>query len=264
MGTLRPRMSSGLSSLLLVLVVGCQGLTNGQQGWVQPTSEAKLAGNVYLVRGLIGVFSTGMDELQTKLTDVGVRANVFQEAQEDALTDWLVAAYKNNPRHEPLVLIGHSYGADDVVRIAQRLEPHGIKIDLLISVDATTPPEVPGNVTVCYNYYQSQVTDGIPMFRGIPLTLKPGANVDLHNVNLRKDRTDLLVAGMNHINIDKNPLLHRVIVQQVMGVCPPRDVWAARMNAPQPQAQPAAGTVPPQPEQQNSTRQLGTQARTSN
>lgn len=262
MGTLRPRMSFVGLVPLLALVMGCQGLQNGQQAWVQPTSEARLAGNVYLVRGLIGIFSTGMDELQVKLTDVGVRANVFQEAQEDLLTDWLVSAYKSNPRSEPLVLIGHSYGADDVVRIAQRLEPHGVKIDLLITVDATTPPEVPSNVAVCYNYFQSQITDGIPMFRGIPLAPMAGSKVELHNVNLRKDRTDLLVDGMNHINIDKNPLLHRQIVQLVMGVCPPRDTWLARRNAPEQQARPASETVPPVQPQNN--RRTDSQARTSN
>jgi hypothetical protein len=246
---------------LLGLVIGCQGLQNGSQAWVKPTSEAKQAGNAYLVRGLIGVFSTGMDELSVRLNDAGVRSHVFQDAQENGLADWIIDAYKGAPQSEPLVLIGHSYGADDVVRIARKLEPHNIKVDLMITVDATTPPELPANVGICYNYYQSQVlTDGIPMFRGIPLRKAPGAErVVLYNVDLRRDRKDLLVDGTNHINIDKNPLLHRLLVEQVLGVCPPRDAWVARQGAPQ-QARPAASVQPPQ----QPTRQVDTQARTSN
>lgn len=246
---------------MLIFAIGCQGLQNGQKAWIQPTSTAKQAGNVYLVRGLIGVFSTGMDELSTKLQDAGLRSHVYQDAQEHALADWLIEAYKDKPSSEPLILIGHSYGADDVVRIARKLEPHNIKVDLMITVDATTPPEVPSNVAVCYNYFQSQVlTDGIPMFRGIPLKKAPGAEgVQLTNVDLRHDRKDLLQDGTNHINIDKNPLLHRVVVQQVLTVCPPREAWVARQD-PNAQARQAASVQPPQ----QSTRQVQSQARTSN
>jgi hypothetical protein len=231
---------------LLTFAVGCQGLQNGQQAWVKPTSEAPMAGNVYLIRGLIGVFSTGMDELAVKLNEKGVRSNVFQDAQEKALAKWISDAYKVEPKHEPLVLIGHSYGADDVVRVARKLQEHNIKVDLMITVDATTPPLVPSNVAVCYNYYQSApLTDGLPMFRGIPLKLDPSnQTTQLMNIDVRKDRTDLLVDGTNHINIDKNPLLHRVVVEQVLGVCPPRDVWVTRQNT-APQARQAAEVQPP-------------------
>jgi hypothetical protein len=213
---------------LVLLSVGCKGLTPGRMDWVQPKSEAPHAGNVYLVRGLIGVFSTGMDELSVKLNDSGVRAHVFQGDQRSELARTLVAKYKGVENPEPLCLIGHSYGADDVLRVAHTLEESGIKVDLLVTVDATTPPTVPTNVAVCYNYYQSQVTDFIPMFRGIPLKQeKPGSGT-LVNTDLRKDRTDLLQSGTNHINIDKNELVQNLLVRQVLEACPPRDVWAAR------------------------------------
>lgn len=227
---------------LMALAVGCQGLQNGDMAWVQTHSEERNAGNAYLVRGLIGVFSTGMDELSTKINYNGVRAKVFQDAQEHALADQIVAKYKNAPNHEPLVLIGHSYGADDVVRVSRKLNEHGIKVDLMITVDATTPPKVPGNVAVCYNYYQSNFADGVPMFRGIPLTLEPGAKTVLHNVNVR-DRTELLESGTNHINIDKNARVHQVILQSVLEACPPRQTWLASRGLPP--AQQASGTVAP-------------------
>lgn len=213
---------------LVLLAVGCQGLTPGKMEWVQPHSESQRAGNAYLIRGLIGVFSTGMDELQAKLETAGVRSRVYQDNQHSYLADAIVKEYKGVKNPEPLCLIGHSYGADDVVRVARVLNEHGIKVDMLVTFDATVPPEVPPNVKVAYNYYQSQVTDVIPMFRGIPLKLEVPNSGKLVNMDLRKDRQDLLVSGTNHINIDKNELVHKEVVSKALETCPPRDVWASR------------------------------------
>jgi hypothetical protein len=216
----------------LALACGCQGLTPGQMEWVQPTSDQPRAGNVYLIRGLIGVFSTGMDGLSDQIRQQGVRSHVFQDNQHSHLADAIVRQYKGVKNPEPLILVGHSYGADDVTRIAHVLAQHGIKVDLAVTVDATTPKTLPPNVALCYNYYQTQALDAIPMFRGIPLKHeKPGSGT-LHNINLRKDRTDLLEDGTNHVNIDKNALLQAAIVKHIVEVCPTREVWVARHGAP--------------------------------
>jgi hypothetical protein len=109
-------------------------------------------------------------------------------------------------------------------------------------VDATTPPNVPKNVKMVWNYYQSTSTDFIPMFRGIPLTPdKDAQNVKIVNIDLRKQRTDLLEPGTNHINIDKNEKLHKVLVDHVLEVCPPRATWLARHGMPA--SQPSMGTA---------------------
>jgi hypothetical protein len=216
---------------LSVLTLGCQGLTNGKMEWVQPTSDAPRAGNVYLVRGLIGVFSTGMDALSDKINAAGVRAKVFQDLQDGELANAIIAKYKGVKNPEPLILIGHSYGADDVLTVSHKLETAGIPINMVVTVDATIPPTVPTNVAVEYNYFQSQPTDFIPMFRGIPLKQeKPGVG-QLTNMDLRKDRLDLLMPGTNHINIDKNTKLHDEVVQKVLAICPPRQQWLAQHSA---------------------------------
>jgi hypothetical protein len=222
--------------------MGCQGLKNGDMKMVQTTSSDQRAGNVYLVRGLIGVFSTGMDTLGDQLTEAGLRTNVYQDAQRDALAAQLVETYKGKKDYEPLVLVGHSYGADDVVTIARRLDEAGIAVDLLVTIDATTPPRVSKNVKLCYNYFQSTSTDFIPMFRGIPLTPDDDAkNVKIVNIDLRKDRKDLLEPDTNHINIDKNMKLHKVLVDHVLEVCPTRAVWAAQHGGAMPATQPTYG-----------------------
>ena len=234
-----------LTLVLLSLATGCssEGLRNGDLNAVQLGSAKPLAGNVYLIRGWIGVFSTGMDQLGEKLDKQGIRSTVFQDGQHGVLADQIVKVYKGKSNNaEPLILIGHSYGADDVVTVARQLDEANIPVDLLITVDATTPPNVPKNVKLCYNYFQSNGTDFIPMFRGIPLTRDSDAkNVRIVNVDLRKDRKDLLEEHTNHINIDKNMKLHEVLVSHVLEVCPPRNVWVARHGLPS--TQPAIGTA---------------------
>jgi hypothetical protein len=87
------------------------------------------------------------------------------------------------------------------------------------------------------------------MFRGIPLTPDPDAKgVKIVNVDLRKERKDLLEEHTNHINIDKNMKLHGVLVSHVLEVCPPRNVWLAAHHG-APSTQPAIGTaaVPARP-----------------
>jgi hypothetical protein len=232
-----------VSLFLVAAAAGCQGLTNGRMEWVQPNSTGPRAGNVYLVRGLIGVFSTGMDKLAAELNASGVRSHVYQDLQTSELADTIARQYASARNAEPLCLIGHSYGADDVLNIARVLEKRGIPVDMVVTVDATVPPPVPGNVRVCYNFYQSQLTDVIPMFRGIPLKVTPGSETELKNVDVRKNGRELLEPGTNHINIDKNAKVHKSIMEQVLATCPPREVWVARQldNT----AQPAAMTATP-------------------
>jgi pimeloyl-ACP methyl ester carboxylesterase len=224
----RFRVVFGLAAVLLA--GGCKSMTPGQLSLVQPYSDQKLAGNVYLLRGFIGIWSYGVDHLGDRIREAGIRASVYQEDQWRKLAETIIAKYKDVPDHEPLILIGHSYGADDAVRVAKHLEEAKIQVDVVITLDPVTPPKVPGNVKLCYNIYQSNTLDGLPFFRGVPLTpeLEDGKNVQ--NVNIRKDRRDLLESGTDHFNIEKNVRIHEEVVRQLQAVCPPRYAWTARKS----------------------------------
>jgi pimeloyl-ACP methyl ester carboxylesterase len=215
-------------SLILFASVGCKSMTPGELDRVQPASDQPRAGNVYLLRGFIGIWSYGVDHLGRKIADSGVRASVFQEDQWSALANTIVERYRANPTPEPLVLIGHSYGADDTLRIAKVLQEHNIKIDLIITLDPVTPPQVPSNITLCYNIYQPSLLDSLPFFRGVALETESPNTANLVNVNIRADRTDLLEPGTDHFNIEKNELIHAEVVRKVHEFCPPRDLWATR------------------------------------
>jgi hypothetical protein len=194
---------------------------------VTPVSRVARAGNVYLVRGWLGVFSTGIDTLGDKLKAAGVQDAVYQEAQWRTLAATIIDKYKGVKDPEPLILVGHSYGADDIVSIARELEKASIPVDLLVTIDATTPPAVPANVRHCYNLYQTGVLDALPIIRGIPLKADPDFKGKLENVNIRVDRTDLLDGDVNHFNIEKKDKIHQEAIKQILAICPPRAQWAA-------------------------------------
>ena len=224
---------NGLAALFLGAVAlsgGCVSVSNmtpGKMEWIQTASTEPRAGKVYLIRGLIGVFSGGIDTLTEKIDKEGINAHVFQEDQKDIIAAKLAETYKNSADHEPIILIGHSLGADDAILAARALDKVGVPVDVLVTIDATRPTKVPGNVRVCYNYYQPSILDGTGILRGIPLETEPEFHGEMHQFNVREDRKDLLEWDTNHVNIDKNSKIHADIIAKIMPVCIPRDQWVA-------------------------------------
>ncbi|HQY89724.1 MAG TPA: hypothetical protein PK402_13810 [Tepidisphaeraceae bacterium] len=212
--------------IALLGVVGCSSMTPGKMSSIQPVTTNERVGSVFLLRGWIGVFSTGIDKLGVEMNKQGVHAEVFQESQTIALANAIAERYRNMPQHEPIVLIGHSYGADRVVEIARRLQKSGVVVDLIITLDPVTPGKVPSNVKLAYNLYQSNGTfDSLPWLRGIPLTAdEPGPRM-LKNMNIRIDRPELLEPGLDHFNIEKKKKIHDDVIAQVLQVCQMRDTW---------------------------------------
>jgi hypothetical protein len=210
--------------LLLLWAAGCNSLPPGPAGAAatRPALTFPRSGEAYLLRGWRGLWSEGIDRLGDELRGAGVDAEVFRADQAGELGDALVDRFSKRGRHVPLVLIGFSYGADDAVLVAAKLARAGIRLDLLLTIDPVTPPAVPGNVKLCRNYYQSNgPLDLFPWLRGIPLepAERFGPAGRLVNVNIR-DRPDLLEPGTSHATIAGNEQLHRVVVEEVLRVCP--------------------------------------------
>src|SRR3954469_22417206 len=216
-------------TFVLPFLTGCSipVVNPGSMDAVAPATDAPRAGTVYLVRGWLGVFSTGIDTLGDKVKAAGLHEAVYQEAQWRTLAETITKKYAGVRNPEPLVLVGHSYGADDIVAIARELEKSGIAVDLLVTIDPTTPPSVPANVRHVYNLYQPNAFDVLPVLRGIPLKADPDFKGRLENVNIRVDRRDLCDEDVNHFNIEKKDKIHAETLKQILAVCPPRMQWAA-------------------------------------
>ena len=197
-------------------MLGCHPLPRGSLTLVGVNPPDPYKGSVYLIRGWQDLWSDGIDHLGREIQETGRDAHVYRETQWRALADAIARRYRAGAGARPLVLIGFSYGADDVLRIARQLDGDSITVDLVITIDPVTPPRVPGNVRACYNYFQTNgVWDIFPWLRGIPLTAsRPG---QLTNVDIRRDRPDLLEPDTSHATIAANLKLHREIVRLCRG-----------------------------------------------
>lgn len=203
--------------LFIAILAGCHPLPSGSLDAVGAEPHWRRQGNLFLIRGWRDLWSEGIDQLAGDIRQSGMNAQVYRESQWGELGEAIDHRYLSGSAPRPLVLIGFSYGADDVLRIAEKLDRDSVPVDLLITIDPVTPPRVPGNVRACYNYYQTNgIWDLFPWLRGIPLS--PSRPGQLTNVDIRRDRPDLLEPGTSHATIAGNPKLHWEIVKRVMEI----------------------------------------------
>jgi pimeloyl-ACP methyl ester carboxylesterase len=202
------------------LVLIAMGLTCGL--WANP-AIAQSRAHVYLFRGLADVYSLGMNTLADELNARGVYATAHSHTDWKPLADQAAAAYKAG-KEGPIILIGHSLGADAVMEMADYLGDKGVPVALVVPFDGTQSFPVPGNVGRVVNFTQrayAYMTPG-PGFRG-----------SLNNVDLSGDTT------ISHTTIDKVPRLHIQVINDVLAI-----VGGHRMTAPGP-AKPAAVSSTP-------------------
>ena len=160
------------------------------------------SGHVYLLRGLLNVFSLGMDDLAAKLQARGVSASVHNHADWQGIADSIAEKYKAG-RHGPVILIGHSLGADAVMIQAEYLGKKGVPVALVVPFDGTGSYAASPNVARVMNLTQR---DYAYMRRGT------GFKGNLQNIDVSKD------SSIDHITIDKSARLHNMVVGAVLGV----------------------------------------------
>lgn len=159
---------------------------------------------VYLMRGLMDV-STGLDDLAAKLKRRGLSASVASYTAENQLAGQALANFKSG-RGCPIVIIGHSLGADAAIGMSRTLEQSGVPVALLVAFSPAASKEVPGNVARAVNYYQSN------SYWNHVYTRASGSRATVRNVNLSKD------AAIDHFNIEKVARLHDETIRAIMGL----------------------------------------------
>jgi len=165
-------------------------------------SVAESRAHVYLLRGLMNIFSLGMDTLAAELNHRGVYATVNNYADWQALADQAAANYRSN-KESPIVLIGHSLGADAVMEMAAYLGARGIPVALVVPFDGTQSFSASSNVARVLNVTQR---DYAYMRRG------PGFHGTLTNFDVSGD------PNISHTTIDKSPRLHARVISEVLAV----------------------------------------------
>ena len=165
-------------------------------------NKGDAAAPIYIFRGGLNIFSTGMDTLAKELTARGIPAvsDTFEDWREDMAK--VVAAYQAHPY--PIVIIGHSYGANSALLMAYELAKSDIPVSLLVFYDLTDTAKVPPNVDHVLNFRSSSST-------GIDVTVTGGAHFSgtIENVT----RPDLI-----HFTIDKAEDLHKQTIDEIVSL----------------------------------------------
>lgn len=200
-------------------------------------SNAEPRAHVYLLRGLLNIFSLGMDTLAGELNSRGVYATVDNHTAWEGLADQAAARYKAGTEG-PIIIIGHSLGADATMAMAAYLGDRGVPVALVVPFDGTKSYPASANVGRVINLSQHYW-----MSRGA------GFHGTLVNVDLRSD------PNIDHLNIDKSPRLHARVISEVlsvvgshrMGPTPTPTPKPIEVNAPVPMPVPvpANAAVPP-------------------
>jgi hypothetical protein len=193
------------------------------------------AAHVYLFRGLLNIFSLGMDDLAQKIEHVGIATSVLNHSEWREVADDIAAKYKAG-NHGPIILIGHSLGADAVMLMGEYLGTKGVPVALVVPFDGTRSLNASGNIARVMNITQR---DYAYMRRGY------GFHGELANVDVSKDES------IGHISIDKSARLHAMVINKIVSVVGKgggaAPVTAASANTFPPSSKPVSAPANPNP-----------------
>jgi pimeloyl-ACP methyl ester carboxylesterase len=162
---------------------------------------------IYLLKGFADVFSTGLDFLQTKLRSRGIVGEVHSHSEWEELAQSAIAKWHNG-NHGPIIIIGHSFGADAGIQMAQKLGDAGVPVSLLVAFSPTESGPANANVAHAVTYYQSNSA-----FHG-RITRGAGFHGMLETIDLAN------APGITHWNIEKADNLHAATIAKVISLVP--------------------------------------------
>jgi fermentation-respiration switch protein FrsA (DUF1100 family) len=109
------------------------------------------AGHIYLLRGLAGIFSTGLDILDQKLIQRGFTATVHGHLDYEELASEAARLQKSGKG--PIIIMGHSLGADAAIFMADKMKSLGAPVALVVTFGPTMNLVAPSNISQVINYY---------------------------------------------------------------------------------------------------------------
>jgi len=165
-----------------------------------PSGNANESGHIYLLKGLANVFSTGLDVLDQKLIQQGYSATVHSYLTYEELA--AEAARLQKSGKGPIVIMGHSSGADAAISMAEVMKTLGAPVALVVTFGPTINLVAPSNVSQVINYY----------FGTLPVAKGPGFRGTISNVDLSGD------ADINHLNVEKIDRLHTSVIARVQAL----------------------------------------------
>src|SRR5215472_8313039 len=172
--------------------------------------------HVYLMRGLLNIFSLGMDQLAAHIARNGIDASVYNHSVEETVVGTIVQKYRAGD-HGPYILVGHSLGADAVMVMAQQLNAQGVPVALVVPFDGTESYTAQANVSCVVNLTQRKYAY---------MQSGAGFHGKLSNIDVSSDTT------IDHVTIDKSPRLQAMALKEIMQAARGQSCRPAGINAP--------------------------------
>jgi hypothetical protein len=169
-----------------------------------PSSGGPSGVHVYLLRGVLNIFSLGLDDIAAKLQAQGIPVTVTNYLGWAALADEAAAEYRSG-RVRTIILVGHSSGATVLPDMVARLDQLGAPVKLAIGLDSVFRTSLQGRVGRYINFY---VANG----NGEPVARTSRLQGTLENVNVQN------VPGVGHLTIDKNEIMQGKVIGAIDAV----------------------------------------------
>jgi hypothetical protein len=191
------------------------------------SAAAASTAHVYLLRGVLNIFSLGLDDIAAQLRAQGIPVTVANFASWSSLADDAAAAYRSG-RIKTIVLVGHSSGATALPDMVAKLDQLGAPVKLAIGLDSVFRTKLSGRVGRYVNFY---IANG----NGEPVAKTAQFQGKLENINVQN------VPGVGHMSIEKNRIMQRKVIAEINAVVFGRSVPGAQ----KPREPGAAGVVRP-------------------
>jgi hypothetical protein len=225
-GFFAPLARLARSAAIGLLLLLCAGLEPARATPAAPPSEAATT-HVYLLRGVLNIFSLGLDTIAAKLQAQGIPVTVSNFVSWSSLADEAAAGYRSG-RLKTIILVGHSSGATALPDMIAKLGQLGVPVKLAIGLDSVFRTRLSGNAERYINFY-------IASGNGEPVTQTSGFRGKLENVDVQS------VPGIGHVSIDKNELMQQKVIGAIDAVVfghPRAPAVAAQPEAPKPAVAP--------------------------
>jgi Thioesterase domain len=165
-------------------------------------------GYVIVLRGLMNIWSRGMDTFAKELEARGVRVHLDNHRHWKELALDLAKRYQADKNTAPIIIVGHSLGANAAVLMADKLGQYKVPVRLIVAFDGLSHTEgttaaISWNVQEVLNFYNAKVL-GMEMVPG------RGFSGKIDNVDVQG------VPGAGHLKVDKNPELQARAMSLVM------------------------------------------------
>lgn len=164
-------------------------------------SAAKSHAHVYLMRGVLNIFSLGLDNIAGKLRRQGIKASVSNYLYWRSVADEAAKEYKKG-RVRTIILVGHSSGATILPDMIERLDKAGVPVKLAIGLDSVFNTTLSGRVGRYINFY---VADGA----GTRVKRSKKLRGKLDNIDVDN------IPGVGHLTIDKNKVMQRKVITAI-------------------------------------------------